>query len=323
MKLADNEKKSAYTKLNGELDTALSKLRTIEYDFTEQSKELVATQERLKQNEAAMISMKECVEKERAAFEARLAERIEDGRSKWRQANVQSPPAALQQLRTTSPASYTRKSSSADLLSLQNRRLHAPTEPMHVMDPAVERPLSRHGCNTLRSLDVGTPNRQDSLSKVQHTVNATVSATPSIQTWDHDDYFDASGTPASPLRTINDMTSVSTAGAGPSVQLVERMSATIRRLESEKAALQDDIARLSSQRDEARGQVVSLMGEVEQKRAADMKIQNLEEQIAQVNERYQTTLEMLGEKSELVEELKADVADLKKIYRELVDSTMR
>jgi hypothetical protein len=32
---------------------------------------------------------------------------------------------------------------------------------------------------------------------------------------------------------------------------------------------------------------------------------------------------MLGEKSEQVEELQADIADLKKIYRELVDSTMK
>ena len=42
-----------------------------------------------------------------------------------------------------------------------------------------------------------------------------------------------------------------------------------------------------------------------------------------VSERYQTTLEMFGEKSERVEELEADVADLKKIYRELLDSTMK
>ena len=32
---------------------------------------------------------------------------------------------------------------------------------------------------------------------------------------------------------------------------------------------------------------------------------------------------MLGEKSELVEELKADVADVKQMYRELVDTMGR
>lgn len=126
-----------------------------------------------------------------------------------------------------------------------------------------------------------------------------------------------------PERTINDMISVSTAAAGPSVHLVERMSAAIRRLESEKAASKDELSRLSAQRDEARKQVVSLMREIKEKRVLDERSRTLETEISRLNERYQTTLEMLGEKSELVEELRADVADVKKIYRELLDSTMR
>jgi len=101
------------------------------------------------------------------------------------------------------------------------------------------------------------------------------------------------------------------------------MSAAVRRLESEKAASKDELSRLLTQRDEARQEVVSLMREVEEKRATDAKAQKSETELAQVTKRYQTTLEMLGEKSEQVEELRADVADLKKIYRELVDSTMK
>jgi len=101
------------------------------------------------------------------------------------------------------------------------------------------------------------------------------------------------------------------------------MSAAVRRLESEKAASKDELSRLLTQRDEARREVVSLMREIEEKRATDAKAQKSETELAQVTKRYQTTLEMLGEKSEQVEELRADVADLKKIYRELVDSTMK
>lgn len=101
------------------------------------------------------------------------------------------------------------------------------------------------------------------------------------------------------------------------------MSTTIRRLESERAASKDELARLTAQRDEARQEVVELMREVEEKRKGDQRIQELEGTVQQLDQRYQTTLEMLGEKSEMVEELKADIADLKKIYRELVDSTMK
>ena len=140
---------------------------------------------------------------------------------------------------------------------------------------------------------------------------------------DQDDLFDGVRTPASQENTINDVISASTGGAGPSVMLVERMSAAVRKLESEKAGSKEELARLSQQRDEARDQVVSLMREVEEKRKVDERIQVLEKENQAIQARYLTTLEMLGEKSETVEELKADVADVKQMYRELVDSTMK
>jgi predicted RNase H-like nuclease (RuvC/YqgF family) len=155
---------------------------------------------------------------------------------------------------------------------------------------------------------------------------------PLTHTPEPEEYFTGSFTPATPSayggqtnnsRGVNDIISVSTVGAGPSVQLVERMSATVRRLESERAASKDELIRLINQRDEARQEVVELMREVEEKRKLNNRVRELETQVVQLDERYQTTLELLGEKSEQVEELRADIADLKKIYRELIDSTMR
>jgi chromosome segregation ATPase len=119
------------------------------------------------------------------------------------------------------------------------------------------------------------------------------------------------------------MISVSTVGAGPSVQLVERMSAAIRRLEGEKVAAKEEMARICAQRDEARSDMVGLMKEIESAKAATNKVKDLEKELADINGRYQTTLEMLGEKSELVEELRADVQDVKAMYRELVERTVK
>lgn len=268
--------------------------------------------------------MREDFGKERASWEATLAQRVEDERSKLRPETSQMPPTAFPQPTTRSPGPHTRKSSTTDLLSLQNRRQNNQAESLYVANSALDRSPSRRASNQiLQTQHIGAPQRQDSLAIIpQHLVNGRVPDTPSIHTSDQDDFFEGATSPVSAHRTINDMISVSTAGAGPSVQLVERMSAAVRRLESEKAASRDELARLSAQRDEAREQVVSLMREAEQKRAADIRIKKLEDEIAEINQRYQTTLEMLGEKSELVEELKADVADVKKIYRELVDSTM-
>ncbi|KAJ8120355.1 hypothetical protein O1611_g10385 [Lasiodiplodia mahajangana] len=111
--------------------------------------------------------------------------------------------------------------------------------------------------------------------------------------------------------------------AGPSVQVVERMSAAIRRLESEKVAAKEELARISGQRDEARGEIVALIKELETSKTATKRVADLENEVAELNERYQTTLEMLGEKSELVEELRADVQDVKAMYRDLVERTIK
>ena len=129
--------------------------------------------------------------------------------------------------------------------------------------------------------------------------------------------------PSSPRHIAQDMVSVSTVAAGPSVQLVERMSAAIRRLEGEKVSAKEEMARVCSQRDEARTDMVGLMKEVEEMKAAAAKVPELEKEVSSIDQRYQTTLEMLGEKSELVEELKADVQDVKAMYRELVERTVK
>ncbi|KAK0628524.1 TATA element modulatory factor 1 TATA binding-domain-containing protein [Bombardia bombarda] len=137
------------------------------------------------------------------------------------------------------------------------------------------------------------------------------------------DTFDSVETSSSPRQVLQDMVSVSTVAAGPSVQLVERMSAAIRRLESEKVAAREELARISRQRDEARAEIVALMREAEGSRKAMEQVARLEAEVAEVNARYDTTLEMLGEKSELVEELKADVEDVKGMYRDLVERTVK
>lgn len=139
---------------------------------------------------------------------------------------------------------------------------------------------------------------------------------------DRDDPLD-DNEPSLPRNVAQDMVSVSTVGAGPSVQLVERMSAAIRRLEAEKVAAKEEMARICGQRDEARTDILGLMKELEGNKNAASKVDELEKEVATINSRYQTTLEMLGEKSELVEELKADVQDVKAMYRELVERTVR
>ncbi|KAL8712260.1 MAG: hypothetical protein Q9220_003411 [cf. Caloplaca sp. 1 TL-2023] len=313
-----------------ELERVASRVQDLDHQTSQQRAQISGLREKLAKAEADASTAKRDLLTEREAWETKQAQRAEEERLRQHEYSSRTTPdTPYQHMRTESPVTSGRNrkpSNAADKASPQNnRRLHG----LAITGTPAERPVSRrsstHPFNGSteyhhhRSLS-----RQDSMSFAAQTpVIGGIPETPSIQVDNQDDFFDGVRTPATPERTINDMISVSTAGAGPSVQLVERMSAAVRRLESEKAAHKDELARLSAEREESREQVVGLMKEAEEKRAADARAKKLELEAEELNARYQTTLEMLGEKSEKVDELKADVADLKEMYRELVDRTMK
>lgn len=328
-------------RLEDELETINERARTFEQDLTEQRAAAQKLQARLAQAETAAEDARADLEREKKVWEADLQHRLDEEKNKWK---LEMPSPSLlnngSHLRADSP-SDTRRRQSPDPLGIYNRKsmprsissnmdatAAMPLSPMDRMfDEPARRPSSSRQRSTpkIRTPEIGTPQRQGSLASLTHHANGAAAAaaaniipdTPSIHTMDYDEPFD---TASSPQHTINDMISASTAGAGPSVQLVSRMSAAVRRLESEKASSKEELARLSASRDEAREEVVALMREVEAKRALDERVGGLEKELEQMQARYETTLEMLGEKTERVEELEGDVADLKKIYRELVQT---
>jgi predicted nucleic acid-binding Zn-ribbon protein len=323
------EVNSKARRLEEELESINDQARTCEQDLTEQRALAQKLQGRLAQAETAAQDARADLEREKKVWESDFQQRLEEERNRWRlETQSQSFLATENHLRTGSPgASYRRHS--PDPLGIYNRRnvprsvsqgVDSPLSPMDRMLEEARRPSSsrQKSSPNMRTPEIGSLQRQDSFPSISSNLNgASPSNTPSMHAASFDE---GPENPASPHRTINDMISVSTVGAGPSVQLVERMSAAVRRLESEKATSKEEMARLTAQRDEAREEVVALMREMEEKRGQDQKVYKLEKEMTEMHQRYQTTLEMLGEKAERVEELESDVADLKKIYRDLVQT---
>ncbi|KAJ5893991.1 hypothetical protein N7495_005682 [Penicillium taxi] len=309
-------------KMEEEFETANETERDLKGKLYESMQGLQRTQQKLEEVTDELSAAQTDLAEQKKVSDAAWAQKLEEERAKWRE-QVNSLP----QTRGVSPVQSLRRSSNLDTIGAGEYR-----------------PISRRS-STLPSAspDIGTPPRQNSYPTsiaqgtlspppiITTSVPTSILETPSI-TFEPDEFF-GSGTPVTPSayggtqapqsRGINDIISESTVGAGPSVQLVERMSATVRRLESERAGSKDELARVTTQRDESRQQVVDLMREMEEKQVSSARVQELEAKLADLDQRYQTTLEMLGEKSEQVDELHADIADLKKIYRELVDSTMK
>jgi len=89
----------------------------------------------------------------------------------------------------------------------------------------------------------------------------------------------------SPRNTVVDA-SVSTNTAGPSVNIMERMSAAVRRLESDLVTTREEMGRCIRQRDEAREECVKLMGEVEEKRRFQLSLEELHRKFGDLENRY-------------------------------------
>ncbi|KAM0486784.1 hypothetical protein ACHAPX_000047 [Trichoderma viride] len=217
-------------------------------------------------------------------------------------------------------------SSEAVSLSVTNRIRRSPT-PVNILDTAAEAfsPLRRSSAYLPPRIGTGPLSFYGSVppspfSPLDQPLESPPTIPPSV-TERENGISDTA--PSSPRNLAQDMISVSTVAAGPSVQLVERMSAAIRRLEAERVAAKEEMARVCSQRDEARSDMVSLMKDLEDAKTASARVPDLEKEVADLDTRYQTTLELLGEKSELVEELRADVDDVKTMYRELVERTVK
>ena len=291
-----------------DLDLAQSKCTDMDRSLSDANEETQRLERRATELETDLANALRDLDAQKQNAERELQRRIDEEKSRWT-ANLHIP-------RTESPAASLRKNSGLGF------------DINHLMSPVqYERSNNRRVPIMPNTFDANTPPRQQHTISSRSLTNGSMPETPSVITsMDQDEYF--ANVPPTPVITshhsargaVHDLISASTVGAGPSVQLVERMSANVRRLESEKAASKDELARLTTQRDEARQEVVNLMREVEEKRMINERLNSLEQENASLSQRHQATLELLGERSEQVEELKADILDVKQMYRQLADT---
>ncbi|KAK1975509.1 M protein repeat protein [Colletotrichum cereale] len=310
-----------------ELQELTNKLPNYQRDVEAYQAHIEALQKRAENAEAALSQAKSELEKHQQT--AWRAERTESDRRPWLEDHLSGPGSRVHSRPDSPLLSVPTRTMSNDLLLLQSvsgksRKIPVPTNGIDGF---------QEGSSVGRKMSSQPPARPPMLpsgsslpvapSIASFELHPDSLPTPTSHAGERDDMFVGVETSSSPRQMLQDMVSVSTAGAGPSVQLVERMSAAIRRLEAEKVTSREELTRISGQRDEARAEIVSLMKELESNKTASKRVAELEGQVDDLNSRYQTTLELLGEKSELVEELRADVQDVKAMYRDLVERTVR
>ena len=262
-------------KVQEQLEESTQKCRLLEQDISEKQTQAEKVQSRAARFEKALQDAQAEFDRERQSLNADFAARLEEEKSKL---SIQIPQhhhaADLPAFHGHHPQMQ-RKISGYDVPTMRSRK-NTDRKVSELGLPTPGRPQSRR-TSYFRGSEAFSPTGHEGGSPTHTPQNghSHMLRTPSIHTADQEEPPFENG--SSPRRTVNDMLSASTAAAGPSVQLVERMSSNVRRLESEKAASKDELARLSAQRDEARKEVVTLMQEVEEKRALDQKVENLEQ----------------------------------------------
>lgn len=113
--------------------------------------------------------------------------------------------------------------------------------------------------------------------------------------------------------------SISTASAGANVGMMERVSANVRKLELEMGILREDLARMTTQRDEARGVCVEMEALEQERQRALNAAQEMEVSRQKMQSKFEATLELLGEQTEENEQLKEDIVDMRKAFRETIE----
>lgn len=110
----------------------------------------------------------------------------------------------------------------------------------------------------------------------------------------------------------------STLGATKNIQIISKMSSNIRRLEMDLVTLKEENEELVREKEQAQQEIIGLFDLKKTTEELEARANQLSQELQEKNKNEETLLQVIGEKSERVEELQADVADLKDLMRQQV-----
>lgn len=106
----------------------------------------------------------------------------------------------------------------------------------------------------------------------------------------------------------------------PSGFVSDHIQLALQQKEGEVRALQEQIALLETSKANLQDELVKLTNSNELLKKEVSKLQQTQVQLADLTKRYETALVLIGEKEEQVEELKADIQDLKQTYKSQINA---
>ncbi|KAJ3262897.1 TATA element modulatory factor 1 [Chytriomyces hyalinus] len=105
--------------------------------------------------------------------------------------------------------------------------------------------------------------------------------------------------------------------------VVERLVHNLKQLQGQVSSLQMQMQLVTKTRDELAEELVKATAENSDLKNAGSKIESLETQLTELTRRYNAALEMLGEKTEQVDELQERILEMKRIQKAEIEEIMR
>ncbi|XP_078270650.1 TATA element modulatory factor isoform X2 [Rhinoraja longicauda] len=144
-----------------------------------------------------------------------------------------------------------------------------------------------------------------------------------LQTSNHlqDDLFEHSLTPLTTSASNNNLYEVLRMGGESSI--FENLQSQLKQREGEIAQLQFEISNLERSRANMAEELVKLTTQNDELQEKVDEIPKLRAQLWDIDQRYNTILQMYGEKAEEAEELRLDLEDVKNMYKTQIDELLK
>ncbi|KAF8939796.1 hypothetical protein BGZ47_008035 [Haplosporangium gracile] len=306
-----DEVKSQIIALEARLETLRSADTQLRSDMNTNKRALAEKDEVARQAQAELN--RERLNRERAVEEAK-----EDVERKWhqqQQAEVEKLKAQILQLQQQRP---THSGSDGDLLSVSLDSTHA-QRPSSSSVVSVNSPMLGGG-GAMASKVSGVQGKTSLESMTSPTSLDGMAPSLSRSSSSHTMAGIGAG-PGTPTMGLMGLGGGSSSSAGQAVAM-ERLNTMVRQLEGQVTFLAEQVRSANRNKDELSDELVRVTMELEELQGAAAKVPNLEQELTLLKDRHRAALEMLGEKTEEVQELRADILDVKEAYRDQINELL-
>ncbi|KAF9133317.1 hypothetical protein BG015_003569 [Linnemannia schmuckeri] len=295
-----------------------ARLETLRIADTQLRSEMNTNKRALAEKEEEARQVQAELNRERLNRERAVEEAKEDVERKWRQqqqAEVEKLKAQILQLQQQRP---THSGSDGDLLSASLDSIHA-RRPSSSSVVSVNSPMLSGG-GAMASKMAGVQGRTSFESMTSPTSLDGMAPSLSRSSSSHTMAGIGAG-PGTPTMGLMGFGGGSSSSAGQAVAM-ERLNTMVRQLEGQVTFLAEQVRSANRNKDELSDELVRVTMELEELQGAAAKVPNLEQELTLLKDRHRAALEMLGEKTEEVQELRADILDVKEAYRDQINELL-